>query len=344
METAAQRHEHSPHNGPYSELFAAHMAEKQPDITLTPTGVAIVGSNLDFVRATYGNPDTPTYLHYHNDPHSYGVTTRTLWQLAMLQKALRLPLTDRDYELAALAASAHDIVKGSLRTGDQISIPVGEATITLQDDGTKSDERLSAEFTTQAMTLAGDYSATDRNRVASAILATEVTFEGMKVSLKHVNETIRDPIVVSLMIADTNDIFARSRDVVHAIGENVSDLSLEILRSGGSATSDVISKTVGDLLKYQSEFLKDRRDDYALLTSRLIDTYDTSDQYDTLRTKFQAVTTTAVSFAEQLEANADKVVSDFRSELAQLRESSLGEQNKIRRALMQALNNLPPSK
>lgn len=343
MEPTAQHHEHSLQDQSYSEQFATYMAKNSPEITLSPSAVALIGANLDFVRDTYSNPEISTYLEYHDDTHSFGVTTRTVWQLATLHKALRLPLTDRDYELAAIAASSHDIIKGSIRTSDQIVIPIHGRLVTLQNDTTKSDERLSAEFATQAMTLTGDYSAEDKNRVAAAILATEVTFEGIKVSLKHI-KTIKDPIAVSLMIADTNDIFARSRDVAHAIGENVTDLSLEILRSGKDITSEALTKTVADLLRYQSDFLKDRRSDYAVLTARLIAIYGGSDQLDGLRKRFQTVTSSAVSYAEQLEANTDKVVADFSGELTKLKETSIKEKANIRDALTRALSNLPKAK
>lgn len=343
MEPSAQHQEHSPQDESYSERFADHMAKHSPEITLSPSAISLIGSNLDFIRDIYSNPELPTHLQYHNDTHSFGVTTRTIWQLATLHKGLRLPLTDHDYELAALAASSHDIVKSSIRTGDQIIIPVCGQFVTLENDSTKSDERLSAEFATQAMTLLGDYSAEDKNRVAAAILATEVTFEGIKVSLKHV-KTIKDPIAVSLMIADTNDIFARSRDVAHAIGENVTDLSLEILRSGKDVTSEALTKTVAELLRYQSDFLKERRSDYAVLTARLVAIYGGSDQLDGLRKRFQTVTSSAVTYAERLEANTDKVVADFSAELTKLKETSLKEKAKIRSALLRAIGNLPPSK
>ncbi len=326
----------------YTERFQAHLTDKHPSIELSPAGLALVGDNLDFIRKTYGDPEQPTYLQYHNDNHSYGVTTRTLWLLDTWQKAFDTQFDSHTFELAAIASSTHDIVKGALRNTKQLDIATGTDTISLHDDDSKSDEQLSAEYAIRSMHARGNYTSNDRRRVAMAIVATEVTFDGVSVSLKRIREAANDPVAASLVIADTNDIFARSSSVPSAIGEIVSDLSLEALR-GRDSTVEHIIDTAGNLLRYQSQFLHDRQNDYDMISRHLIEEYGVSRRYEALKKTFDTSVDAALTFAGTLETNIDNVVSEFRNELLRSKDMSLAQQNKVRHALVRALDNLRKS-
>lgn len=185
----------------------------------------------------YGNPASPTYQEFHNDIHFLNVTTGSWRVLDFMRDDLKLPVDNTDYIVGGLIGPLHDIIHEAMKNGvlqaGTFTVDFGEFSISVESDGTKTDEVLSAEVAVLFLKYLGIPEDVIQ-RVANGILLTEVSFETGTPVQKGAGKGGRDYGAIAAAIADTEGIFGGeerlSKDIARlvseALGEKVSDEGL----------------------------------------------------------------------------------------------------------------------
>ncbi len=186
----------------------------------------------------YGNPaDRTTYQVFHNDIHFLNVATGSWRVLDFMRDNLKRPIDSTDYIVGGLMGLLHDIIheamKGGVLQAGTFTVDFGEFSISVESDGTKTDEVLSAEVAVlflQHLDIPEDII----QRVANGILLTEVSFETGTPVQKGAGKGGRDYGAIAAAIADTEGIFGSeerlpkdiARLVFEALGEKITDEGL----------------------------------------------------------------------------------------------------------------------
>jgi hypothetical protein len=214
----------------YRLRFAETLKERDDNLEI-PTEIMdamVLAQNAMYER--YGDPSKPSYHEYHNDIHTFNVATGSWRVLDFMKDKLNRDVQPMDYYIGGLIGTLHDIVHEATPEsglGDATyTVNFGDISITVENDGTKTDEILSAEVAVLFLNKLG-LSSDIQQRVGKGIMLTEVIFEEGTVVQKNAGKGGRDYGAIAAAIADTEGIFGGeerlSKDVARLIAETLGD-------------------------------------------------------------------------------------------------------------------------
>lgn len=317
----------------YRAILPEYTGERYPDVEISEAGYAIAGDLLNFVRKTYSNPDSPLFLGYHNDRHSFSVTKRELWILSFIKKTLHRNIEPIDFELGVIASAGHDAVQAKFRDGkEMLEFTFEDYAIHLDNDPEKSDEQLSAELVVAMMRHHGKHDINEQRRAYTSVRATEYIRIGKDISLSDIAKNARDPVVISTVMADTSSIFAGGEE---AMMQDVSDLSAEIL---GDDINDParIAEVVTGMMDFQKKFIMARAAEYNMLLRHLGVDSNTNNMFEALTHKFEPLYQHNIAAADYVHENIAVFREHLAEEFANIRDKSLTPYKKLGLAVTKA--------
>jgi len=197
-----------------------------------------VGAEMLFeIYTKYGDPNSETYMLYHNDQHTLNVLERCWVQAGIRKKEFPEEFSDKDYILGMFGALGHDIAR---MTG---GLP-GE------------DERQSAQKTVTGYMRKLGFSEEDCRRVTEMIMTTEVTTENGVVVQTNIQKGSTDKLKLELAIADINGI------AMEGIGRMVEDAFNLCLEVNRISPDDMLANidTIEKFFTMQAKFIEKRLD------------------------------------------------------------------------------------
>lgn len=217
----------SEHAGPDQRqriLDAIEARGDHPDVPPPYLDAMTTALNAGYTR--YGNPSSASYQEFHNDIHFLNVATGSWRVLDFMGNELGLPVDNTDYIVGGLIGPLHDIVHEAMKDGvlqaGMFTVDFDKFSVTVESDGTKTDEILSAEVAVlflQHLGIPDDIV----QRVANGILLTEVSFETGTPVQTRAGKGGRDYGAIAAAIADTEGIFGGeerlSKDVARLVAE-----------------------------------------------------------------------------------------------------------------------------
>lgn len=220
-----------------SQLFVLEQECGVPDGIITEDMRQVGAEMLLEVYKKYGDPNSETYMLYHNDEHTLSVLGRCWVQASLRKKEFPEEFSDKDYILGMFGALGHDIAR---MTGG----PPGE------------DERQSARKTTSDYMRRLGFSEEDCRRVREMIMTTEVTTENGVVVQTNIQKGSTDKLKLELAIADINGI---AMEGIDRMIEDAFNLCLEV---NGVSPDDMLANidTIEKFFTMQAKFIEKRLD------------------------------------------------------------------------------------
>lgn len=281
--------------------LSAHYSEVELDQTLRTMLLQITNIGMESLYERYGKPDAPERKEYHNQAHTRGVVLRSLWNINYTLGLFKQEKDPRHYAVVILAAQFHDFVVGHADKVETITIPFGDMTIVIDNDGQKTDEALSVECAMQVLHHYGldEYS----DDVVSGIFATEVTIVNGRVVPTERANACQKPTDQAIRVADTGRIFA---DGIDGVLDDVSRLALEMAGNPEAPGAKPIGKVILDILAMQQSFINDRIKIFKTAAAYLpFGNERISAATEYVETTFQARIAEALAFAAAVGTNID---------------------------------------
>jgi hypothetical protein len=221
----------------YGVRFAEVLKEREDNLEIPHEimNAMVMAQTAMYIR--YGDKSKPSYHEYHNDVHQFNVATGSWRVLDFMKDKLKLPITANHYSIGALVGTLHDIIHEAMQNGvlveGEYAVDFGEFTITVSNDGTKTDEMLSAEVAALFLNKLGIDPEIIKD-VASGILLTEIEIKDGVVVQKGAGKGGRNYGGVAAAIADTEGIFVdevrlskdMARLIAEMLGEKIADEGL----------------------------------------------------------------------------------------------------------------------
>lgn len=225
---------------------------EMPDIYFDAMAVA-----LEAGHRHYGSSSQNALPKYHIADHFLGVTTGSWRWLDYMKDELDFDVSMKDYAVGGLIGPLHDLIRKASSSGivhqDSYTIDFGEFNLTVTDDGSETDEALSAKMAVLFLNKLGLQNEIKR-RVGRGVLLTEVVFtEDGNVIQTRVGKGGRDYGAIAAAIADTKNVFGEDEG---AIVEDIIRLAIEI--AGEDADSAAIMSEIDKLLKAEPIFIKQK--------------------------------------------------------------------------------------
>lgn len=218
-----------------ARLEAMATEESLPEDTISDEDFDFAAKLLEETWQAHGNPDKPSYKHYHNGEHPLDVIGRSwkIWKVC--REVLPRQFGKEGFKHAMFAGAIHERFKTAGSTG--------------------VDEKQSAEWGWSKMQAAG-YSLNACRQVSDAVIATTAIKVNGSVVQPLLRQGSRDPLKWTVALADTGGVFMEG---VSALGDNSLDLYLEdndiaVENALESCDPDEIVKS----LQYEDRYMRER--------------------------------------------------------------------------------------
>jgi hypothetical protein len=298
----------------------------------------VMAAGLHFLYDRYSVSSSPYHHAYHNHIHTIEMTERELWMLKFFEEKMGWSLQRTDYQAGVFIPVFHDSIVNATSLPPTISVTIGEAEIQLANDGTQSDEQLSAELAIQVLE---HYGYTDKELleyVYDGVLTTEVErTDGIK--QVHVDDGDLRPAIIAAKNSDMSAGFAGGPK---ALIRDISNLAEESL---GENTDDIgkITDTVMKLVAYQQKFLEDRVSDLdKSISPRILSEESRLRLHQVIDEELRPYQERAITFARMLDKHSQAIRDMLYTELEKRKEQALAPSKKIRQALTKIVANIPP--
>jgi|GEM_PF-5395321 len=276
MEHSHELPHESEHDAPdYHQRLADVLKVRNDNLALAPEHINAITTALSVVYTRYGNPAQDSYHPYHNDIHSFNVTTGSWRVLDFMRDELHFDVNPTDYAVGGLIGSLHDIIHEGITIGtiaqEHYPVDFGSCTISVENDGTKTDEMLSAECAVLYLNKRG-LSPDVQQRVGKGIRLTEVTFEDGAVIQKGAGQGGRDYGAIAAAIADTEGIFGGEERLAGDVARLVAEMLGEKAGDEG-----IVSAHITKFMESEKAFVNQK------ITEFILHIYGTQEDPEKLR-------------------------------------------------------------
>lgn len=316
----------------------AELLEKYSPHQLDARDRDVMAAGLQFLYTRYSVASSPYHHAYHNHIHTMEMAERELWMLKFFEEKMGWSLQQIDYQAGAFIPVFHDSIVNATSLSPIIVATIGKAEVELINDGSKSDEQLSAELAVQVLTQYGYTDEELLNYVYDGILTTEVErTNGIK--QVHVDDGDVRPAIIAAKNSDMSAGFAGGP---RALIRDISNLAEESL---GENTEDIgkITDTVMKLVAYQQKFLEDRVSDLdKSISPRILSEENRIRLHQIIDEELRPYQERAITFAKTLDRHSQTIRDMLYTELEKRKEQTLAPSKKIRQALTKIVANMPP--